>query len=130
MSSFVDVVLNWDGKQYTIKAYRVLGAVARIEDHVTMVELMQAAQAGSMPVAKVAMALGAVLKYAGAPATPEDVYEHILTSSGAAVLECLNSILELVVPPSLREVKQVKDPFAAAAAVTAVAPSSKKRTKP
>lgn len=65
MSIFKPVTLGWNGKNYTIPANRILGAVATIEEVITLTELNRFYSKGAAPLAKLAMAYAAALEYAG-----------------------------------------------------------------
>lgn len=60
MGAFDAITLAWAGSEYAIPANRVMGAIARIEDVVTLEELGRYGERGTMPIAKLAMAWGFV----------------------------------------------------------------------
>ena len=101
MRAFEDITLNWDGTDHTIPANRVLGAIARIEEVITAHELQTYAQAGTLPMARLAQAFGAVLRYAGAKVTDEDVYVGMFTNTAKvpAVHAACDTLLVMMVPP-------------------------------
>lgn len=104
MGAFDDVTLQWRGRDYVIPANRMMGAIARIEDHVTMVELGRMGERGTVPLAKLAGAYAAVLRYAGAAKiTDEDVYEALFDGGQqATVMAAITALLGMMVPKSAR----------------------------
>jgi hypothetical protein len=91
-----------------------------------MVELFQHSSAGTIPMARMALAYGALLRYAGVKVTDDEVYHWIVSDPAelAHVAECLNVVLELMIPPSMRGA--TGEP---ARPIPAVVKSSRKRTK-
>ena len=80
MGAFDDVTLNWGGRDYTIPANRMMGAIARIEDVVTLVELNAYFGRDAVPLGKISMAFGAVLRYAGTHDAEQNAGAHSLPS--------------------------------------------------
>lgn len=107
MSNFDDVEIEWKGTKYTIKKNRVLGAIARIEDVVTMSELQRFWDRGTAPMAKIAMAYGAVLRYVGVNVTDDEVYEGMFSKekgSSENVVASVAALVEMMIPPVARKV--------------------------
>lgn len=130
MSGFDKVELKWKGQSYTIEPNRVLRLIARIEEVVTVDELVKYANRQTAPMAKLSMAYGAALRYAGVEATDEEVFESIFTGArGADVTSAITGLLSLMIPKSAQtfssEVNAVGKPKR-----RAYAGSSKKPTKP
>lgn len=100
MGAFDDIKLDWHGKEYTIPANRVLRAIACIEDVLTLNELATYSARNAVPFAKIASAYGAVLRYAGATVTDEDVYAGMLQSEdeGVTVTAALGGLLAMMMP--------------------------------
>ena len=105
MGVFDDYPIAWNGKNYVIPAGAMLGAIARIEDVVTLQELFAYGLRGKAPMAKLARAYGAVLRYAGAALTDEEVYKGIVTGDQPheAVVNAINGLLGMMLPPSMWE---------------------------
>lgn len=104
MPAFEDIHLSWHGRGYVIRANRVMGALARIEDVITFAELHQAFGRGTVPIAKLSAAYGAVLRYAGARVTDEEVYLEAFSAEGQeTVLAAVQTLMEMMLPPSLRD---------------------------
>jgi hypothetical protein len=108
MSVFDDIALGWAGKKYVIPARKVLGAIARIEEVMTLQELLRFVQDGNFPMAKIARAYAYVLRYAGAEITDEEVYEGMFPHGGATTnpqevaLMALQGLMEMMIPPSVK----------------------------
>jgi hypothetical protein len=102
---FDDISLDWKGKTYVIPADRVLGAVARIEQHITLHEIFQYAERGAAPMGILAQAYGSVLRYAGARISNDEVYDGMFEDgqSMAAVSDSLNGLLNMMLPKSQKE---------------------------
>jgi len=118
--------LRWRGTTYQIPANRMLGAIASAEEVITLAELARAMQQSAPPLTRIARAYGAVLRYAGAKVTDEEVYIGMFEDPGADVLAAASGLLALMVPPNAAERAQRKggegpfargpaDPLAAAA---------------
>jgi hypothetical protein len=73
------ITLAWEGRDYTIPANRVMGGSLASR---TREELALYLNRGAMPLAKFAMAYGAVLRFAGAQV--EDEQSILACSAGAA----------------------------------------------
>jgi hypothetical protein len=102
MALFDPVTLHWDGRVYSIPPNRVLGAIARVEDTVTLYELYGYSKRGTAPLAKLATAFGGLLRYAGANVEDDAVYVGMFSSADNqnAVTTALNVLLSLMVPKS------------------------------
>lgn len=103
MSIFDPIELRWDDKDYVIPPNRVLGAIARIEDIITLKEIHDGvSQRGAISLSKVAMAYGAVLRYAGAKVSDDEAYEALFVGreSGTVVITYLQTLLVMLTPPA------------------------------
>lgn len=115
---FQPVELVFKDQTYTIPANKVLGAIASVESIITLGELQVFAARRAAPVAKMAMAFGALLRYAGAAVTDQDVAEHVFSGGDQGkVIDAIANLLLLMIPPRLRE--DVAATAAAAAAAEA-----------
>jgi hypothetical protein len=106
MSKFKPVSLTWQGNTYTIAPDRMMGAIGRIEDFITLVEIERYTQKNAtLPMAKLASAFAAVITYAGATdVTAEDVYSAMFTTKAddegqAAAMRAVMVLLTMMVPP-------------------------------
>lgn len=131
MAVFEDVTLEWGGRKYTIVSDRVMGAIGRIERHLTLKEIHEAvARRGTVPQATVSEAYAAVLQYAGATVTADEIYQSFfLKDSTATMPAALNGLLVLMIPPAHLVPKSGGDTLAGKAGPT-VAKSSRKRSRP
>lgn len=101
MGIFEPVVLTWDGQEYEIAPDRTMGAIARIEEIITLKEVGEYAMKGDAPIAKLSMAYGAVLRYAGCKVKDEEIYAGMFQgASDTSVLGCINALLAMMIPPS------------------------------
>lgn len=129
MALFDDVSLTWKGREYVIPRNRVMGAIARVEDVLTLHELLVIQTRGGTPYAKLSAAYGTVLRYAGAKVEDEDVYAGMFKAEtsgeiGGAVV----NLLHMMLPPGIDFGKPQKAPPKGNASPTA-ARTSKQRTK-
>ena len=101
---FSDIEVEWNGDIYTIKSHRVMGAISRIEDVITMPELQVYASKGTAPVGKLCMAFGSVLRYAGAKVKDEDVYGKLFAGEEQqqAIMMSITNIMKMMMPASVR----------------------------
>jgi hypothetical protein len=102
MKVFDDIRLNWKGQDYVIPSDAMLGAIARIEQHITMVELQDYTERGTAPLARLSQAYGAVLRFAGAKVADDEVYAGIYRGgeeTRKAVLS-LQVLLHMMLPAS------------------------------
>lgn len=100
---FEDVRLVWDGVTYTIPSNKVMGAIARIEQHVTLTELyMMVADRAKVRMTPLAKAYASVLSYAGAKdLDDEQVYIGLFGIDRMdSVTSAINGLLELMIPPT------------------------------
>jgi hypothetical protein len=104
MGVFSDIELVWAGNVHTIRSHKVMGAIARIEDIITMPELRAFAGRGTAPVAKLCSAYATVLRYAGARVTDEEVYEVAFSGEQEqeAVIHGVLNLMKMMVPASAR----------------------------
>lgn len=96
---FDPVTLTWKGADYEVAPDRIMGLIARIEEIVTLSEIHGAAQKGGMPLAKLAMAYGACLRYAGARVDDAEVYASFFTGSADSIPAAISALLAMMVPP-------------------------------
>ncbi len=103
---FDDYVVFWEDKEYVIPARQMMGAIAKVEQVVTLSELQVYFQRQAAPLSLLAQAYGAVLRYAGAKVDDQHVYAGMFGAGGAdaasTVKTCLFGLLELMVPPAAR----------------------------
>jgi hypothetical protein len=101
MAIFEEITLTWAGADYTIEPNKVMGAIARIEEVITLKELGEYAQKGDAPMAKLAMAFAAVLRYAGARVSEEEVYAAMFSKEGqTSAMASISTLLTMMIPPN------------------------------
>lgn len=101
---FQEIVLTWKGTTFKIAPTQVMRAIAVAEDHITLGELSAgAANPGTVKFTKLAAAYGAVLRYAGAPVTDEQVYEGLFGAEDGkrGALSAIVGLLQMMVPESV-----------------------------
>lgn len=126
MGVFQPIKLEWKGEPFTVPADRVMGAIAVIEDVVTLKEIYEAGAKGKVKLSRIASAYGALLRYAGAKVEDDEVYEGMFAvDSGKAAAAAVTSLLSMMVPPNAGG----KPNGAAGKSQPAAVPSSKKPSK-
>ena len=128
---FEPVTLTWKGKSYLIPPDRILGAIMRIEDTLTITEMNGYFQRGGAPLGKLAKIYADILTYAGAPVSPDldaEVYHSMFGQDGADqqghAAAAIQTILAMMVPPEYLQGNPRQG-----AQRRAPASSSRKRTK-
>lgn len=103
-SPFDDIHLGWKGQKYTIPAHRVMGAIKRIEDQITLGELQASASRGSLKLGRIAGAYAELLRYAGADGVTEtDVYAGMFTEDAQAnVVGAVSALLSMMIPRNVK----------------------------
>ena len=102
MSLFKQVTLTWKGEEYTVPADQVMMMIAKVEDVLTLPELMNPK---GRPLAKIAMAYGTALRHAGAKVRDDEIYAAMFTTGeqASAATDAVNGLLMMMVPPSVVE---------------------------
>jgi hypothetical protein len=112
MSIFKKVELTWGGQEFEIPPEKVMGAIAVVEEIVTLQDLVGYAQKNSHPMSKMARAYGELLRYAGAKVTDEEVYLGMFPGNDkASVIESIGILLTMMIPPDHLK-KAAADPTA------------------
>jgi hypothetical protein len=107
MRAFEDIKISWADRDYIIKANRVMGAIARIEDIMTLNELQRFLARGAAPLGKVSMAYGTVLRYAGADVTDEQVYAGMFgagDTSADSIIASVQALVAMMIPPPTQKI--------------------------
>lgn len=105
VNGFSDIELVWAGKTYTIKSHRVMGAIAQMEEYITLTEMGAFQKRGTAPMARMCQAYAAVLKYAGAKVTAEEVYQAAFSGGGNGQMPLFLALMQLMLaatPPAQR----------------------------
>jgi hypothetical protein len=125
MSIFQEIVLEWAGQEFRIAPDKVMGAIATVEEVVTLKEIGDYAQTGNASMSKLAMAYGAVLRYAGATVRDDEVYAGLFKGDvKSSPMASISNLLMMMIPPAVVQTqgKQEAEP-------TVGKSSSKKPTK-
>ena len=99
--SFQDVTLTWGGKEGRIPSTRVLRTIASVEDAVTVAELAACVGRQTIPVAKISLAYGAMLRAAGFEVTDEEVYTELANNQHqqSVMTSSVLTLMALMLPP-------------------------------
>lgn len=101
MRIFEPITLHWEGRDYSIPPDDVLRCIAKIEDHITLIELSTASNKRTIPLAKMAIAFGAVLRHAGAHVSDDEVYAGMFADGNLVnkAQVAVTTLLTLMIPP-------------------------------
>ncbi len=101
MAIFEDVKLAWKGADAVIPADRVLKAIVIVEDILTLGELGRCMVSGTLPLARIATAYAALLRYAGVKVTDEEVYSGMFAKSELQqqAMRAVFALQQLMIPP-------------------------------
>lgn len=110
MQGFEEVKLGWGGEEFTVPANQQLMLIAKIEDALSGASNRQAIdvllQPNGPPMARLAQAYGAALRYAGAEVTDNEVYLSIMSDIAEGNADALQAIqgavlglLSIIAPP-------------------------------
>lgn len=103
---FQDIKFQWAGKTYTLPARKSLGAIALVENTITLQELAQYSKNGLAPRGKLAIAFGDLLRYCGADVENEDIYYDMFGDEGKIIENvgtAVATLMQLMIPPKVRE---------------------------
>lgn len=95
---FEPVELTWKGDVYAIPPSRVLRAIAVVEDVIT---LQQLSMGPRVPLAKLAMAYAALLRFAGGKVTDDEMYLALFGPKGADATAQVQMMLRLMLPKTV-----------------------------
>jgi len=100
---FNDIELDYNGEKFTVKANEVMRLISKVEDIITLGKLIESAQTGSPPMAKISMAYGCMLRYAGSTVKDQEVYQDMFSGQNAAqnASDACMSLLALMIPPNV-----------------------------
>jgi len=101
--NFSDVALDFNGNQYTVAGADILPLIARIEGVITLGELVDHTRPSN---AKLAMAYGQALRFAGAQVTDQELYLCIFQEGAAQKMAgAVSGLLALMIPPEALQQK-------------------------
>lgn len=96
MAIFDDITLSFKGEDYTVKHNRVMMLIAKVEDVITLSDLVN----NNIKLSKLAEAYKVALEYAGAKVEVEDVYASLFGDGGAQnVQNSIQSLIMMMLPP-------------------------------
>lgn len=99
---FENISLSWGGEQFEI--YPNLEMIAKIENIITMPELVSCMHKGNPPFAKLAMAFGIILRTAGSRVSDNEIYQGMFSSeAGREAVGGAMSALISVMSPRIEE---------------------------
>lgn len=129
MGVFRDIILPWEGQDYTIPSNKVMGAIARIEDVLTIKELYEASAGGNIKFTRIAAAFGEALRYAGAKVSDDEVYGAMFAGAESqhVIVSAISGLLSMMIPPAAHK-EGPADAKPGNAPSKAVARSSRKRS--
>lgn len=121
MNGFDPVELYWHEEKFIIPKNEVLGAIARVEEVITLNELQNYGKKNTVPMAKMSMAYGLLLRYAGCKVTDVEVYEAMFGQGKGVksdvIAKTIVTLIAMMIPPSAMKTKeppQQGNPLAAA----------------
>lgn len=108
MAVFQTIKLTWKGEDFTLPADRVLMAISMVEEVLSLGDLATHQLRGRVPLAKLSMAFGIILRLAGVKVTDEEVYDGLFASGpgdlAARAVSAVATLQALMIPPErLRE---------------------------
>lgn len=98
---FQDVKVSWSGETKIILSTNLLRLIAQIEEELPIQDLLIAANSGKMPVAKVSICYGLILRYAGFDVSDDEVYERLLKPNDTAAFDIVLALSMMVLPKSM-----------------------------
>lgn len=130
MSVFQEIKLPWEGKVYIVPPDQVMMCIAKVEAHITLVDLNEYGQRGAAPLGRLSIAYATALRHAGARVSDEEVYASLFKAGDMAnrVAESIGVLLMMMIPPdAVAQAGEVKGKVAARGG--AASPSSRRRTR-
>lgn len=97
---FEPLILTWKGNEYRVEPDRILMCIASVEDILTLAELSNYTSSRmTIPMAKLSMAFGRILRFAGANVTDQEVYKEVMKGDSAAAVNLMvTTLLQMMVP--------------------------------
>ncbi len=116
-SAFDDITLGWRGQEYRIPATRVLECIARVEEVITLHDVMEMGQTGRIRLAPISRGYAVILRYAGCKVTDDEAYAGIFKQGARQedALQLIGALLTMMLP---RDVKAEASVIAEAAVAT------------
>jgi hypothetical protein len=99
---FQPITIKWGGDEYTIPANGVLKAIAIIEEHFTLADMVQQIRTNTVKMATLACAWGNLLRHLGAKVTDEEVYAGLFEGDSEEITQrivtTVNMLMVIMVP--------------------------------
>ncbi|MFN7177113.1 MAG: hypothetical protein ACK4MX_09515 [Thermaurantiacus sp.] len=130
MSIFEAYNLEWAGEKLVIPPDRVMCAIAVVEQHITLHELFEVmGRRKTVEMVRLAEAYAALLNFAGAEVSAEEVYASFFMSGdqASAIISAVRGLQMLMIPPASYKVTEGNGQDGPR---KAAARSSKKPTRP
>lgn len=108
---FDPITLTWEGEERTIPSGKVMRLLAKVEDIITLVELGRCLERQDLPMAKISMAYGVVLREAGFRVKDEEVYNGMFKTDELRVraIDALTTLQVMMVPPERLRAKDAPE---------------------
>lgn len=97
MGIFQDIILAWQGQEFTVKSNEVMKLIAKVEDVVSLGELTQAS---GPKLSRLSEAYAVALSHAGCPVSIEEVYASLFGQGGRDVAsKAVSGLVMMMLPP-------------------------------
>lgn len=110
MPLFEKVEVEWKGQKRGIPPGSILRLIAQVEDVITYIELYGYVAESRVPLAKLAMAHGVILRAAGFNVSDEEVYDEMWTQEGVNMQQqsqqAVMTLQLLMIPPAHLRAKE------------------------
>lgn len=110
--AFEDVKLSWKGRDYVLPADAMLRTIAQVEDILPLGRLYESMFKKSLPIAKLSMCYGIMLRAAGVEASDDEVYTGLFEDGGksmqAKAMQAIALLQALMIPPDALRSKEDK----------------------
>jgi hypothetical protein len=102
MGVFQDLEIVWQDQVKTVKSNRVMQLIAQMEEVFTLPELQKYAARGTIPLARLSMAYGVALRFAGFSVEDDDIYEKMFSGDDdqEVVAASIMKIMVMMLPQS------------------------------
>lgn len=129
---FEPITLKWRDDEFVVPSNRVMGAIARVEEVVTLKELLdELNDGGRIRMARLATAYATLLRYAGAGVTDEEIYADMFgrETATATAQQSIHTILALMVPPKVETRGEEPPPGKQETAASSSPPRTEQRSE-
>lgn len=97
-----DFEFEWKNEKHIVPANHVMKLIAKVEDVITVDELLKALSGKQVPFAKLAMAFGTVLRHVSIRVSDEEIYNALFENqiNVPYIQQLLFGLVSLMLPPS------------------------------